>query len=91
MIRSAAASALARISAAASRADVRTRVVSSPRISSSIASSGLAGHAEAGLGPLGPLPQLVPLALEALDQGGDLVQEGPHLLLLVPSAAHREG
>ena len=52
---------------------------------------GVGGHAQAGLGPLGPLAQLAAFALEALDEGRHLVQEGPHLLLLVAPPAHREG
>ncbi len=50
----------------------------------------LFGQAEASLRPLGPLPQLGALSLQALQQGRDLVQEGADLLLLVATTRDLE-
>jgi len=48
------------------------------------------GQPQAGLCPLGPLAEQRRLPLEALDQGRDLVQVAPHLLLLVAAAGDLE-
>ena len=51
----------------------------------------LVRQTEPRLGALRPLPQLGRLAMEAVEQRRDLVQEGPHLLLLVAAAGDLEG
>ena len=48
------------------------------------------GQTELGLGALGSLPELRGLPLEPLDEGRDLVEVAPHLLLLVAAADHPE-
>ena len=52
---------------------------------------GAVGQTEPRLGSLGPLPELPHLALQPLDEGLDLVEVAPHLLLLVAAAGHLEG